>query len=193
MILLRLRGRLGNHLFQIFAIISAAIETNQSFGFYQENNKPDEGTWWDSMFSQLTSQHVFSKTLIHDHTYKEKGSSDFSPLPEVVRKWRNKVGFVDGYLVHLKYVEKYFHDIVEMLQLKQLQAHVFEKVSPLIPSLIWSNTVSLHFRIGDYVNYPGIIHILSPKYYEEALAALVRKVPNFDVIYFCEPADVPTV
>ena len=192
MILLRLRGRLGNHLFQIFAIISAAIETGQSFGFYQENNNPDEGTWWDSMFSQLTSQHVFPETMIHDHTYKEKGSSDFSPLSEVVRKWRNKVGFVDGYLVHLKYVEKYLHDIVEMLQLKQLQAHVFEKVFPLIPSLIWSNTVSLHFRIGDYLTTPGV-KVLSPQYYEEALAALVRKVPNFDVIYFCEPADVPTV
>lgn len=195
MILLRLRGRLGNHLFQVFAVIAAAIETGQSFGFYQKKSFPPDGTWWDSVFRQLTHKHVFSKEIIPQYVYTQKGSSShFDPLSHHVSGWRNRVGHAEGYFIHIKYFEKHFNTIVDILNLRQLQTQVFTSFAPLLspPIKNWNNTVSLHFRIGDYLTTPGF-HVLSPQYYEEALTVLVSQLQTFEVIYFCEVPDIPKV
>jgi hypothetical protein len=61
------------------------------------------------------------------------------------------------------------------------------------------NIISMHFRIGDYKNYPDIYPILSDAYYTEALTAVFNKQPtntkqqNGKVLYFCENADLSEV
>lgn len=193
MIITRLRGRLGNHLFQVFTVISAAIATGQSFAFYQQNVNPSEGTWWDSVFNQLTRHHVFFNELVHKYTYTQKSSCHYdSKLSNHVKKWYKKVGYLDGHFIHFKYFEEHFHTIVGILGLELLQKQVFFNFAPLCKSIDnWNNTVSLHFRIGDYPNHG--YHVLSSQYYFEALNSLVKKLQKFDVIYFCEISDITKV
>lgn len=53
MITLQLQGRLGNQLFEIFTLVSAAIETQQSFAVYVKPRE-NEKSYWDTVFKNFT-------------------------------------------------------------------------------------------------------------------------------------------
>ena len=56
-------------------------------------------------------------------------------------------------------------------------------------------TISIHFRIGDYVNLPKHYHILKYEYYFKALTHIIYQLNNvkLNVLYFCEEGDVEKV
>ena len=59
----------------------------------------------------------------------------------------------------------------------------------------FNNTISMHFRLGDYKKLAHFHPIATPKYYENALNYFKNKFPEttFSIIYFCEDEDVNEV
>jgi hypothetical protein len=58
----------------------------------------------------------------------------------------------------------------------------------------YENTISMHFRLGDYKKLPGFYPILPVEYYKNALLYIVEELPNhllhkLQVLYFCEEGD----
>ena len=61
----------------------------------------------------------------------------------------------------------------------------------------FKNTISIHFRLGDYKNYPDIYPILQVSYYSNALQYLLYETTTLtsitNVLYFCEDGDLNEV
>ena len=59
----------------------------------------------------------------------------------------------------------------------------------------YSNIVSLHFRVGDYVNLQQHHPVMKNTYYIEALKSLIKCTENdkWTVLFFCEEDDIAYV
>ena len=57
--------------------------------------------------------------------------------------------------------------------------------------LTFSETISLHFRIGDYTNLQLHHNILKDDYYTNSIREIIKrtKKDNWNIIYFCEAKD----
>ena len=60
------------------------------------------------------------------------------------------------------------------------------------------NTVSMHFRIGDYKLFPNVYPILTYEYYEKAFEYIINfykviEKHNLNILFFCEDKDLDEV
>ena len=55
-----------------------------------------------------------------------------------------------------------------------------------------NNTISMHFRLGDYKKLQDFHPIAPAKYYENALSYFEKEI-NYKIIYFCEEEDLEEV
>jgi hypothetical protein len=191
MILLHLQGRLGNQLFQVFTVIAAAMETNQSFGFYSTaQNTTTTDLYWDTVFPHLKS-HLFYKPIKVKFSYSEK-EFIYKPFSHLLQPYRGVVCQINGYFQKIKYFEHLFYDIVKLLHLNEIRQQVYNRIT--FEPVNWSLTVCMHFRIGDYAQHQNILPLMPFKYYLNALTAIVNQFPKVTtVMYFCEKGDVDKV
>jgi hypothetical protein len=58
-----------------------------------------------------------------------------------------------------------------------------------------TDTISMHFRIGDYVKIQNIHPIMAREYYNNSLDFIKKKhvTTKFNVLYFCEDNDIDEV
>jgi hypothetical protein len=56
-------------------------------------------------------------------------------------------------------------------------------------------SISMHFRLGDYKKHPNVYYILDSNYYKHAISHILDKQTNKNAIiyYFCEDADLSDV
>ena len=59
----------------------------------------------------------------------------------------------------------------------------------------FDNTISMHFRIGDYKKLQDYHPLATYEYYERALGLIqkLKKGINFEILYFCEDGDIEDV
>lgn len=180
-----LMGGLGNQLFQIFAVMAAAIRTNKMFKF-EYSTVLTSGVWrptyWDTLLARLK---IYTSSGVYDS-------------PNLVMMRENGFEYQDlhiqsgntclyGYYQSYKYFADQYDKITSMLGLQRLKQTIKEKTMVLSNSI---PNVSLHFRLGDYKEKQGHHPVLPIKYYMNAL----REVPSKSrVIYFCEDGDIETV
>jgi len=82
--------------------------------------------------------------------------------------------------------------ICKLIKLDLKKTLVKEKVKNYHYDL--ENSISMHFRMGDYKLYPDLHPILSKDYYKKALKYLFKEEPLLKkVLYFCEEGDVVKV
>jgi hypothetical protein len=99
----------------------------------------------------------------------------------------NKNVFLKGYFQSYKYFEHFLPNILQILKL-DVQKKIILKLFDT--QLSGKTVVSLHFRVGDYINYPNLHPILDKAYYLDALAYLVSNVPQIThVMMFFEKSD----
>ena len=57
----------------------------------------------------------------------------------------------------------------------------------------FDDTISIHFRLGDYKKYPEVYPILTTEYYINSINYILRQkatsTPVRNILYFCEDAD----
>jgi hypothetical protein len=200
MITCDLRGGLGNQLFEIFTTISYAIKAGVPFKFL--NIKSMGGgtctvryTFWETFLSNLKP--FLIESLIHPiHIIKEKGFPyNELPLYEMI----NRNTAIYGYFQSYKYFQHNFTTICRLIGIYKMKSELLEKLQTIYGENIdinsMENTISMHFRIGDYKKVSDFHPILKYEYYHQSLAKIQSIYPNtaFTIYYFCEDEDIRDV
>jgi hypothetical protein len=205
MLTCNLQGGLGNQLFQIFTTIALSIKTNQSFFFINKHKLTSDtaaanGTtvrysYWDTFLSNMKpfikDQDKLPKLELY---FKEQS---FSYDPSILINLLNNqqlVKMLVGYFQSSKYFDVYKDKIFQLLKIanKQLIMKVLYETK-----IDFNNTISMHFRLGDYKKYPEIYPILTTEYYTNSINYILSQSTNKNthknILYFCEDDDFNNV
>jgi len=184
MITTEIMGGLGNQLFQIFNLISYALTNKIPFYFENKTNiREDRPFYWSNFFSAL-------KPFLRDsHSkipfYKERGHN-FNELVSF-----NEIGapfkFV-GYFQSYKYFQDNVKDIFKYIKLNEQKDIVINKYNNIYKL---NQSISLHFRLGDYKNLQGFHPVLNISYYVSAISNIINRteINNWNILYFYEHED----
>ena len=179
-------GGLGNQLFQIFAALAYSLNTgepiifpycDQAFGKFTQRK-----VYWGSFLSSIQ---ILAKKMIPKFDMLREKGFEYSTIPKIFGK--NFILF--GYYQSYKYFESNYQAICNMIGLRQKKAFVLDKYKYLNYDL--SDSVSMHFRIGDYNDIQNKYPILEETYYKNALSTILNI--HFDVkkiYYFTEIKDL---
>jgi hypothetical protein len=187
-------GGLGNQLFQIFTTISYAIKTNNEYHFLKlktlggGESTTLRYTYWDTLLKKL--QPILVEQLPEMMMIRET-FFEFQELPVTLMKNRNI--YIHGYFQSYKYIQQHFDLICKILEIKKQQRKVLEKCELTKEKLM--NTISMHFRLGDYKKITHFHPIMNSDYYINSLHTIQKNYPDktFSVYYFCEDEDLEIV
>jgi len=194
MITCNLMGGLGNQLFQIFTTIAYGIKSNNPFKFLNVDKLGGGSTtirytFWKSFLNKLN---IFLINEIPQDTkvIRENGFP-FNKLS--ILSMVNKNIMLYGYFQSYKYFEDHYNIICKVIGIDNIRQELLDKLK--YDNKFLENTVSIHFRIGDYKKIPEYHPILSKKYYLNSLNFIKQKYPdkNFNIMYFCENDDIDDV
>jgi hypothetical protein len=186
MITCNLKGGLGNQLFEIFATMSYAIDSDHIFYFkstYALNNGVTKRhTYWHGLLIFLR-KHLTDSIYNHNMKIVREKSFSYEELP-ITTLLDNII--LDGYFQSHKYFEKNYKQIYDLLQFE-----VLKKKATMKYNYNYKEFVSMHFRQGDYKNLQDTHPILTYKYYENSLKEILKKTNNNlqKVLFFCEKED----
>ena len=198
MITCNLVGGLGNQLFQIFSTLSYAIRSNEKIAFLNSESVGTgitkvRNTYWNSLLYKLKPflTNDFSKYVI----IREK---EFIFNDIITEIYNNKISNINtcmyGYFQSYKYFQKNFEIIYRLLDIKKQKETVVKLDSNSISDL--KNTVSMHFRLGDYKLFPKIYPIMNYEYYKKSFLYIENQnqnICNLNVLFFCEDEDLEDV
>jgi hypothetical protein len=187
-------GGLGNQLFQIFTTISYAINIKTRFAFI-DVEKLGGGqtivrpTYWDNFLINLKpfTSKAFPQMLL----IKEAGFR-YNDLNLYKYKSQGQNICLFGYFQSHKYFSENFYKICKMIDLEQIKKTVISKSGFSQDTL--NDTISLHFRLGDYKKIQHYHPIMTYEYYKKSLTFFkIREKLKNNVLYFCEEEDVEDV
>jgi len=174
----KLYGGLGNQLFQIFATIAYSLEHKIDFLFEYSTNLGKRQTYWHNLLVSIIDH---TTANIPRTTQVDQGGHGFVNL----LKPNNENIMLNGYFQSYLFFDNHSKIILKMLNVEKQQ---FCKIQ--------QNSISLHFRRGDYKNLQDCHPIMSMDYYANALnyilltdETLIQPV----VYYFCEEEDLESV
>jgi hypothetical protein len=187
MITCYLQGGLGNQLFQIFTTIAYAIKykTKCVFSNTHELNKgaTPRHTYWTTFLSNLKpflihmNEEIIGKCkFIREHRFS------YTELPEFYSD--EPIKMLVGYFQSPKYFDQYKDTIFKMIKLDTHKKNVYDKYP-----MDYDNTISLHFRLGDYKKLQDFHPIMTLDYYKSAIEYLLQNYQPNKVLYFCEDED----
>jgi hypothetical protein len=186
-------GGLGNQMFQIFATISLAIQNGHKFYFSNIEtiklpNTVERHTYWNTFFSRLRfflkeeSQEKIAET---SKIIKEKGFH-YQPILMDGMSNENNIMLL-GYFQSYKYFKDNYNTIYKMIGVDNARNELVKK--NIFDETFCENTISIHFRFGDYLKLTKIYHILDYKYYKKALKHLTNHMGMYKtmrVLIFCD-------
>ena len=192
-----LMGGLGNQLFQLFACISYGIRTSRRIILpYSEalTTGTIRSTYWDNLFKTIKYMTTFNNAQ-----YTVDALSQFPSFRENGYRFK-EIALSDapklqlyGYFQSPKYFKGHSETIFTLMN---LPAQI-ERVRNYYPNYFAENvhTISMHFRIGDYIHIQDYHPLMPVEYYVLALNHLLlcRNGAECNVLYFCEEKDLDTV
>ena len=186
MITCNLCGGLGNQLFQIFTTISYAIKSKKKFYFLDSETSPSitkRYTFWNSLLYKLKPFLV--EAVVEDSTVVKQPDFTFNEI-EISELTDNNI-CLDGYFQSYKYFQTHYETICRMLDIDKQKKTILQ-LSNL------ENTISLHFRLGDYKTLQWCHPIMTYEYYKKAISYIQHKdIQVRNVFFFCEEEDIDTV
>jgi len=163
----KLKGGLGNQLFQIAAAKSLAlrkggdltIDMNNVGGPHElSHNRPD--FYLNNIFRNVKVEAKPSDVIMYDEPHYH-----FAELP----KWDNVC--LHGYFQSEKYFKSHESEIREMFKAdSKTEEHLQKKYGEILSS---GNTVSLHVRRGDYVGKEEFHPLVKKSYYDQAVTKYI--------------------
>jgi hypothetical protein len=172
-----IKGGLGNQLFQIFALISYCIDNDYNYVFPYNMEKWDKRiSNWDSLLSEL-KKNTCSNALLRNIPIYQENNFVYNKIPIFNNNIR-----LNGYFQSEMYFKDNYNHIVDLLKIREKQYELKDKINRV-------NSISLHFRMGDF----GNIHhpILPDSYYINALKYIIHYTNKSDwnIYYACEKND----
>ena len=173
-------GGLGNQLFQIFTTLSYALKYNQLFKFPNleflgGNSSTIRKTYWNSFLDSLKFSLV--STIEYDPLIlREQGFhyNELSPYLIHEAQLSKKTLMLYGYFQSYKYFHDSYNQIISLIDLENKKQNLTQKLGLTKQQL--ENTISIHFRIGDYKPLPDYHPLLPYKYYDLALNTILEKL-----------------
>lgn len=185
MLTIDLMGGLGNQIFQIFTLINYSIKFNQDYFIPYElisnrnKNNTQRLTYWDTFF-------VFIK---HKLTKKyDQKSNGFSICNEHTLKEYSNIKLM-GFFQDEKFFKENYQQILNILKIPLIRNTIKDKYNYLFQG----ETISLHFRLGDYKYRQGKHPILDINYYINSLNYICNPNKKYNIIYFCEKEDLDII
>jgi hypothetical protein len=194
-------GGLGNQLFQICTTISYAIKSRDLFAFLNVTElgsgfTTKRFTYWDTFFSNLKPYLI--SVLPKNLKVIRETNFMYNELP--VNEMINNDVLLYGYFQSYKYFNIYNPTIHHLLDIYQKKKDVLNLINNIYNGLnitnnSINNTISIHFRLGDYKKLQHYHPLMSCKYYELSLDKIKIIYPNvnFTIFYFCEEDDITDV
>ena len=180
-------GGLGNQLFQIFALINLSLKNKIAFYFEKDESKKTPGItnrpyYWDNFLKTLKP---FVKPTTDCLVYKEKNFKYENIPVHLFPKEKNIKLF--GYYQSYKYFQENEKQIFKLIKLREQQ----ETLLSNFPDKYFNNTISMHFRIGDYKNIQHYHPLQTFEYYKKALDKLILDTQKDDwkILLFYELKD----
>lgn len=190
MITCKLMGGLGNQLFQIFTTMAYAITCGHKFCFLNVKEvrfgKPRK-TYWNDFLKEFQTSGLLINDFDNLGFYRVQEISftysDYSTILMDIDK-----NFVlDGYFQSYKYfdhIKKYIYNFIRIDDKKQ------EVIKKLSFNYNFKETVSIHFRMDDYIHQQHCHPIMKPNYYSNALSYIIQHNQNCkNVLCFFQEAD----
>lgn len=194
MIVIKIKGGLGNQMFQYAAAKAYALETKRPFlldtsifasyklhnyGLHhfniQSNFYLPESIW------KLNLKKLFNKVVFYD-----EDNHSFNYNPDLIRT-KSDFLFLEGYFQTEKYFLKYENEIRADFQ---IISPLKQQTKDTIAYIQTVNAVSIHFRRGDYIG--NAVHETDKtEYYKKAMKIIESKVEN--PVYFLFSDDIPWV
>ena len=148
--------------------------------------------YWDNFLSSLKlfTLNYFNIKNKNHIIYNEIGFH-YNELPNYNR---NIEILINGYFQSYKYFENYFNDIKKIINLDSIKENIKNKYN----NIIINNSISIHFRLGDYKNIQNFHPILNREYYDKCLQYIIDNdnndnIKKYTVLFFCESEDNDTV
>ena len=197
-----LMGGLGNQMFQIFAILGLGIKYKRRVTF-PYSQKLETGltrpTYWDTIFSEIKSVTTYNAEdphIIEQHNayimtrMRQIQERNFKYDLGVVRAVENMYDqeyCLKGYFQTPKYFAENLNSILTTLKLREKKKVVKQKYFEPMNK----KTVSLHFRLGDYLEKQEYHNVLSIRYYVTSIQNIIEKtgIDNLRIIFFFEEGD----
>jgi len=192
-IALHVMGGLGNQLFQIFTALAYTKKTGNRLMIPYSYKLGSRSTYWDSFLKDIASFLVKGDTiplLYSFPVFAETGFeyNEFPPFRENV--------LLHGYFQSPKYFQEerdwIFTTIHLEYQKEQVRLELMSRDGGENYAELWgAQSVSMHFRLGDYKNLPEHHPIMPYAYYRAALQKIISLRNTRLVVYcFCEQEDV---
>lgn len=179
MITARLKGGLGNQMFQIAAAYGHAKDCDQDFAIdYNITHHSGQG-----------HPHVkYKDNLYKNIPQKSFKGSDFVIYNEPTFKYKKiqdtgKDTIIDGYFQSELYFKKYRNDIADLFSFPEdIVSQVNDKITKIKDSFKVDQLVCVHVRRGEYLKLPNIHPVQSPTYYKIAMNKFDKDKTGFVVI-----------
>ena len=175
-----MQGGLGNQMFILYAGLAYAAEHKEQMlipGLKIDiETRP---TYWNTIFKKLKGG---VDDTLKPGSYKRITPPDFHYKP--LGKLGNKFILVGSFQSY-KYFDKYAENIHKKLNIRTEQERVRAK------HVTMKNTISLHFRIEDYINIQLHHPMLPATYYVNAIQEIIKRSGSDDwnILCFCEKKD----
>jgi hypothetical protein len=186
-------GGLGNQIFQIFTTIAFSIKSKNNFHFLPleilgGGTCTLRYTYWNSFFSNLKP--FLIKILPQMEIIRENGFR-YNDIPN--SNLSNKNILLHGYFQSYKYFQEYYKTIYKIIKLDEMKKELVAKYN--INQDYLKNTVSMHFRLGDYKKVSDVHPIMKYEYYKKSLLHIqnITNSINLNILFFCEDEDIETV
>jgi hypothetical protein len=191
-------GGLGNQLFQIFTVLSYAIKRNHEFEFINSEKLGSgsttfRSTYWNTFLSKL-SNCLFSEYPNFHIVFREDGYR-YKNIPSHLLQQNTNI-MIFGYFQSYKYFQQNYKLICLILDIFEKKQEVLNNLTNknILNIETLNNSISLHFRMGDYKNLKEYHPIMTYQYYKNALEYILKNIdytPN--ILYFCEDQDIEDV
>jgi hypothetical protein len=162
------------------------MKSRQHFYFPNSKRLGKRNTYWNSFLKNLNN-YTISDPIRKNHMeiVREKGFR-YNLLPFI----EGRDVCLHGYFQSEKYFKEYYDVICYLIRLVEIKKDIKEKYT-----YDYSNSISMHFRLGDYKNLPQYHPILSYDYYKNACEYICNATNKMDwnIFYFCEEEDVQHV
>jgi hypothetical protein len=184
MLSIQLMGGLGNQLFQIFTALSYSLKHNIKIilpkNKYDEKKRP---TYWNSFLKELNP--ILVEQNIRFKILKEK-AFEYIEIPKITNIDFQLFGYFQSY----KYFEEHYEKIYKLLKIDEKKDIIKEK-----QYLDFENTISLHFRIGDYKSIQEHHPLMPNDYYIKSLKYIIEQTnkDDWNILYFYEECDTQYV
>lgn len=184
-----LYGGLGNQLFQIAATISYALHNSMDFQFKYSESLGNRPTYWNTFLYNLKSKTCASidcsnLSVVDENEFDRFMCERLNLVTNIRPLLIGGPKVVDGYFQSPRFFVDHIDTIFQWFGIHQHQRITRTKYN------LVHNSISIHFRRGDYKALPLCHPILPNNYYAESIYYILSQDPSVrEIYYYCEDED----